>query len=93
MKWLLKAEEKLAKIVNTKKLRLASSQEVFKATGCKVGSVHPFGNLHNIPTYLDKSVLENDVVNFNAGLHTVSIHMKVKDMVKIINPLIEDFSN
>ncbi len=74
--------KKLAKIVKTKKLRLASPQEVLKITGCEVGSVHPFGNLHRLPTYLDSSVLENDMVNFNVGLHTVSIHMKAKDLIK-----------
>jgi len=84
--------KKLAKIARTKKLRLASPQEVLMITGCEVGSVHPFGNLHRLPTYLDNSVLENDMVNFNAGLHTVSIEMKAKDLVKAIRPVIEVFS-
>ncbi|UCH69974.1 MAG: hypothetical protein JSV29_07015, partial [Candidatus Bathyarchaeota archaeon] len=44
--------KKLAKIARTKKLQLASPQEVLKITGCEVGSVHPFGNLHRLPTYL-----------------------------------------
>ena len=84
--------KKLAKITRTKKLRLASPQEVLKTTGCEVGSVHPFGNLHRLPTYLDSSILENNMVNFNAGLHTVSIEMKAKDLVKAIRPVIEIFS-
>lgn len=84
--------KKLAKIVKTKRLRLASPQDVLKITGCEVGSVHPFGNLHELPTYLDSSILENDVVNFNAGLHTVSIEMKAKDLVKVIGSSIRVFS-
>jgi Cys-tRNA(Pro) deacylase len=84
--------KKLAKIARTKKLRLASPQEVLKITGCEVGSVHPFGNLHRLPTYLDSSILENNMVNFNAGLHTVSIEIKAKDLVKAIRPVIEIFS-
>lgn len=84
--------KKLAKIVKTKKLRLASPREVLKITGCEVGSVHPFGNLHSLSTYLDRSILENDMVNFNAGLHTVSIEMKARDLVKAIRPIIEIFS-
>ena len=82
--------KKLAEIVKTKKLRLASPQEVLKITGCEVGSVHPFGNLHNLPTYLDKSIVENDMVNFNAGLHTVSLSMKREDLIKAIKPTIEE---
>jgi len=84
--------KKLAKIVETKKLQLASPQEVLKITGCEIGSVHPFGNLHGLPTYLDSSILENDMVNFNAGLHTVSIQMRVKDLIKAIRPVVKDFS-
>jgi len=84
--------KKLAKIVKAKKLQLASAQEVLKITGCEFGSVHPFGNLFSLPTYLDRSVLENDMVNFNAGMHTVSIHMKAKDLVEAISPVVEDFS-
>jgi len=84
--------KKLAKITRTKKLRLASPREVLKITGCAVGSVHPFGNLHRLPTYLDTSILENNKVTFNAGLHTVSIEMEVKDLVMVIEPIIEPFS-
>jgi len=84
--------KKLAKAVKTKGLRLASPQEVLKITGCEVGSVHPFGILHGLPIYLDDSILENELVNFNAGLHTVSIQMKTKDLIKAIMPVIETFS-
>ena len=84
--------KKLAETVGTKRLSLASQKEVLKATGCEVGAVHPFGNLHGLPTYLDASVLENESVNFNAGLHTVSIQMKAKDLVNAIGPVIDEFS-
>jgi len=44
--------KKLAKIVGTRKLELASPQDVLKVTGCEIGSVHPFGNLFGLPTYM-----------------------------------------
>jgi len=84
--------KKLARIVGVKKLQLASAEEVLKLTGCEVGSVHPFGSLFGFPTYLDRSVLENDLVNFNAGLHTVSVQMRAEDLVKAIKPVVEEFS-
>ncbi len=84
--------ERLAKIVGVKKLKLASPNEVLEKTGCEVGSVHPFGNLYGLQTYLDRSVLENKWVNFNAGLHTVSIHMRSEDMLRLIKPKLGDFS-
>jgi Ala-tRNA(Pro) deacylase len=84
--------KKLAEVVGTKKLQLASPEEVLKITGCEIGSVHPFGNLHGLRTYMDPSVLENDLVNFNAGLHTLSIQMNAKDLVKTIKPVVKEFS-
>ena len=84
--------KKLAKVIGTKNLRLSSPRKVLKTTGCEVGSVHPFGNIHKIPTYMDLSVLENVTVNFNAGLHTVSIQMKSEELTNIVKPRIENFS-
>jgi Ala-tRNA(Pro) deacylase len=84
--------KKLAKIVETKKLQLASPQEVLDVTGCEVGSVPPFGNLFGLTIYLDKSVLISGMVNFNAGLHTISIQMKGKDLIKVLEPIIGSFS-
>jgi len=84
--------KKLAAAVGTRKLQLASSEQVLNLTGCEVGSVHPFGNLFGLATYMDRSVLENDMVNFNAGLHTVSIQIRTKDLIRAIKPRVEDFS-
>jgi Ala-tRNA(Pro) deacylase len=84
--------KKLANIVKTKSLKLAKPEEVLKKTGCKIGSVHPFGVFHDLPTYLDRSVVENEYINFNIGMHTKSISMKSKDLVDIINPQKGEFS-
>ena len=84
--------EKLANIFNSKRLQLAKSEEVLQQTGCEIGSVPPFGNILGLKTYMDKSVLENDVVEFNAGLHTTSIRMKAKDLASVIEPFIVDLA-
>ena len=83
---------KLAKLAKTRKVYFASPQEVFDATGCEIGSVHPFGNLYKIPTFMDVSIQENVAVNFNAGLHTISIQMKTVDLIKVLRPVIGIFS-
>ena len=83
--------EKLQKFTLFKKIELANAKEVRQATGCNIGSVPPFGNLFDLRVYLDKSVVENDIVAFNAGTHTKSIKMKAKDLVKVVNPVIGEF--
>ena len=74
------------------KAKLASPEEVFRITGCEVGSVHPFGNLFGLRVLMDRHILDSETVNFNAGLHEISINMDPKDMTGIIKPEIGDFS-
>ncbi len=82
---------KLQRLTLFKKIELANAKEVRQATGCNIGSVPPFGNLFGLKVYFDKSVVENDVVAFNAGSHTRSIKMKAKDLVKVVNPVVGEF--
>ena len=88
-----KADSKrLREILHVKNVRLASPEEVLKISGCEIGSVHPFGNLMKLEILMDKSILENEDVDFNIGQHTHSMLMKAKDLAKILKPRIEDFS-
>lgn len=82
----------LAKIHGTKSLYLATQEEVLKKTGCEIGGCHPFGTLSKLITYMDKTILDNDIVEFNVGLPNMTIQMKSKDLTNLINPQIEDFS-
>ena len=84
--------EKLQQFTLFKKIELADAKEVRKVTGCNIGSVPPFGNLFNLKVYFDKSVVENEIVAFNAGTHTKSIKMKAKDLVRVVNPIVWEFS-
>jgi len=83
---------KLQKMTLFKKIELANAKEVRKSTGCNIGSVPPFGNLFDLKVYFDKSVVDNDVVAFSAGTHTKSIKMKAKDLAKVVNPIVGEFS-
>jgi Cys-tRNA(Pro) deacylase len=83
--------EKLKSILNVKKLGLASSETVKTKTNCEIGAVPPFGNLIDLETYVDKNLLENEYIAFNAGSHTKSIIMRSNDFVKIVNPKVDIF--
>lgn len=84
--------KKLKKIVGSKKLELADPKNVKEITECNIGSVPPFGNLFQLNVYVDKSLLENEIIAFNAGSHTKSIKMKAADYVDIVKPVVEEFS-
>ncbi|MEK6812958.1 MAG: YbaK/EbsC family protein, partial [Nanoarchaeota archaeon] len=83
---------KVKTMLNSKSVSFATAEEVQKVTQCIPGGVPPFGNLFGIPVYMDRELLENTVINFNAGLQTVSIEMKVQDWLKIVNPIKTTFT-
>jgi len=84
--------KKLKKAVG-KAVSLDSEQE-FKPLfpDCAVGAMPPFGNLYGVPTYVDKSLSEEEYIVFEAGTHTDAIKLSYRDYEKIAKPRVEDFA-
>ena len=57
---------------------------------CAIGAMPPFGNLYNLPTYVDKHLSEQDYIVFEAGTHTDAIKMNYRDYKKIVKPKVAD---
>jgi prolyl-tRNA editing enzyme YbaK/EbsC (Cys-tRNA(Pro) deacylase) len=47
------------------------------------GAVPPFGGLFGLRTIYDRSLLEVETVNFNAGTHTGSIAIPRAQMIRV----------
>src|SRR3954447_20764148 len=73
----------LAPLVGGKGARFANDEELQEVTGLTKGAVPPFGRLFGVRTIYDRSLLEVETVNFNAGTHTDSIAMPRADMVRV----------
>ena len=72
-------------------IRFAMEPEVSEITnGVLPGGVPPFGNLFNLPVFVDKTLFDNEKIVFNAGDRRYSIGMKAEDYKKIVNPVISD---
>ena len=85
--------KKVRALLGTKKVSMASEQEVWNISKCLPGAVPPFGSIMGIKTICDKSLVSQGTdINFNCGLRTASIMMKVDDYLKTENPQIEDFT-
>ena len=83
--------KKVCQALDIKDTRFATEIEVGEVTGGILpGGVPPFGNLFGLSVYLDKKVLENDEIIFNAGDKRFSIAMKSVDYVKVVEPQIVD---
>ena len=83
--------KKLRKILQTRRVRFANSEELFELTGCQPGAVPPFGNLFGLPVLMDDAILAEEIVYFNCGSHTVSLRMSREDLTQATEAQIVDF--
>ena len=84
--------KKAKKILKVDNLRFATPEEVLKLTGCLPGGVPPFANIFHLELIVDKSILENEHMAFNAGDRTKSFKILRHNYIQLLNPRIEDFS-
>ena len=75
-----------------KELRFATREEVLELTGLAPGSIPPFGSLFGLPTLCDERLGDNDVINFNAGDHSISVSMRYADYVLAEKPELGTFA-
>jgi Ala-tRNA(Pro) deacylase len=85
--------EKLREVLGKSEARLATEEE-FKGLfpKCEIGAMPPFGNLYDLPVYVDKTLTEVKEIVFRAGTHTDTVHMKYKDFDKLVKPTVAEFS-
>ena len=75
-------------------LALLAREEDFSAlfADCMVGAMPPFGNLYDIPVYLDASLTDDPEIVFQAGTHTDTIKIRCSDYVKLVKPDVARFA-
>jgi Ala-tRNA(Pro) deacylase len=69
-----------------KKMRFATREEVLQLTGLTPGSIPPLGSLFGLPTHCEERLGKNDIINFNAGDHGISVSMRYADYVQVEKP-------
>ena len=79
----------IKRYLGLKKLRFATSEELFKITGLVPGSVPPFGPpIFPVQLYADPAVgAGTGRIAFNAGSLTVSIIMNARDWERVASPV------
>ena len=75
-----------------KNLRMVNPDELRALTGLHVGAVPPFGSVIALPSYVDRGLLANERISFNAGSRTASIVMACKDYIDVEQPTLADFA-
>lgn len=84
--------DRLKEITGAEYVELAGEKE-FETTfqGCETGAMPPFGNLYNIPVYVEESLSTQKEIAFNAGSHTELIKMNYSDFERLVRPVITRF--
>jgi Ala-tRNA(Pro) deacylase len=80
-------------VLKAKHVHLASEEDLQQIfPDCEVGAMPPFGNLYALPVFTDKAMADDDVIVFNACSHTKSIRLKMYDYLRLVKPVIAEFS-
>jgi Ala-tRNA(Pro) deacylase len=86
--------EEMAMSLGLTHVRLASEAEIARLfPDSEVGAMPPFGNLFNLPVYVDERLAYGKFIVFNAGTHRDAIHMRFADYLLLTNPLIRRFAH
>ncbi len=59
---------------------------------CEVGAMPPFGNLYNLPVYVDQSMGGVQEFVFRAGTHQDTMKIAYADFTRLAAPIVADFA-
>jgi Ala-tRNA(Pro) deacylase len=82
----------LKAVVGKGKLSLAPEDEVGRLfPDCDVGAMPPFGNLYNLPVYVDACFPHEKEFVFQAGNHHEVVRMPYQEYERLVNPVVGEF--
>jgi Ala-tRNA(Pro) deacylase len=68
------------------------SQFQGKFPGVEPGAMPPFGNLYDMPVYVDEGLTRDRRIAFNAGTHSELIQLGYTDFERLVQPIIANFT-
>jgi Ala-tRNA(Pro) deacylase len=80
-------------LVGGRPFRIAHEEEFTpRFPDCDAGAMPPFGNLYDVPVYVDDGLIAHDRVVFHAGTHDRTIDLAVADFRRLVEPVVASFS-
>ena len=81
-----------AKLLQAKKVWLATEGEFSQHfPDCLVGAMPPFGNLYDLPVYVDRALTEHPEIIFRVGTYTESMRIGYADFERLAEPVVGDY--
>jgi Ala-tRNA(Pro) deacylase len=85
--------EKARALLGAKKARLAKEDEFADLfPDCATGAMPPFGNLYDVPVYVDRALAEESDIVFRIGTHRESMKVAYADFARLVQPTVGEFS-
>jgi Ala-tRNA(Pro) deacylase len=84
---------KASKVLGAGEVRLADEEEFEDAfPDCEVGAMPPFGNLYDLPVYVEEALAEDETIFFRAGTHTDTMSVDYADFERLVEPTVAEFA-
>ena len=85
--------EKVGEVLGVGEVRLAEEEEFEDAfPDCEVGAMPPFGNLYDLPVYVEEALAEDETIFFRAGTHTDTMSVSYADFEQLVEPTVAKFA-
>ena len=85
--------EKAGSALGAREVRLAQEEE-FEGSfpDCEVGAMPPFGNLYDLPVYVEETLAEDETIVFRAGTHVDTMSVTYADFDRLVKPTVTKFA-
>lgn len=83
--------KKIAKLADTKKIRIPTEKELWEFLKKKKGALTPFGGYHKLPVFLDTKFSKNTHGFFPSGSFTESLRIPLKHFLAAEKPILGAF--
>jgi len=85
--------DRLKQATGAKQVELATEREFEDLfPDCQPGAMPPFGNLYDMDVLVDKSLVDDEEIAFNACNHHELIRLAFEDFTNLVNPQILEFA-
>jgi Ala-tRNA(Pro) deacylase len=84
---------RLRTLLEAKKVRLAEEDE-FEGLfpDCATGAMPPFGNLYDLPVYVDEALAQEPDIVFRVGTHRDTMKVAYADFGRLVQPTVAEFT-
>jgi Ala-tRNA(Pro) deacylase len=84
---------RLKTVTGATNVGLAPEQEFKdKFPDCQTGAMPPFGNLYDMPEFVDESLTRDKEIAFNSGTHVELVRMAWDDFQRLVKPQMARFA-